>query len=121
MRNNYDRINKGDAVAELRAKCADFLAGRFSRLTTEEIAEFCEAQEDPNGKTWEMEHAGEPVGVEPLELNGFMFVESPVGMSLDECRAVLRRIAGGRALTPDRLWWIARHGLIEKEAAHDAK
>ena len=108
-----------NAVEELNVKIADFLAGRFGNLTTEEIEEFREAQEDPDGTKWEREHAGEVVGLDPLELNGYLFVESPVGMSLDECLAVLRRIAGRRVLSPDRLWWIARHGLIEKEARHD--
>ena len=110
-----------NVIEELDAKIADFLAGRDGNLTTEEIEAFGEAQEDPDGSKWEQEHAGEVVGLDPLELNGYLFVGSPVDMSLDDCLDVLRRIAGNRVLTPDRLWWIARHGLIGKEASRDRR
>ena len=95
------------------AKCADFLAGRYGNLTTEEIEEFREAQADPDGSKWEREHAGEVFFVDPLELNGFLLVEMPSGETLEESLAHLRRIVGARTITPARLWWIARHKLTE--------
>ena len=97
------------------AKCADFLAGRYGNLTTEEIEEFREAQTDPDGSKWEREHAGEAFFVDPLELNGFLLVEMPSGETLEESLAHLRRIVGARTITPDRLWWIARHVLGRTE------
>ena len=97
------------------AKCADFLAGRYGNLTTEEIAEFREAQADPDGSKWELEYAGEAFFVDPLELNGFLLVEMPSGETLEESLAHLRRIVGARTITPDRLWWIARHVLGRTE------
>ena len=51
-----------NAVEELDAKIADFLAGRYGKLTTDEIEEFREAQADPDGSKWEREHADEVVG-----------------------------------------------------------
>ena len=108
-----------NAVEELNAKCADFLAGRYGNLTTEEIEEFREAQADPDGSKWEREHAGEVFFVDPLELNGFLLVEMPSEETLEESLAHLRRIVGARTITPDRLWWIVRHKLIEKEMGHD--
>ena len=108
-----------NVLEELDAKIADFLAGRYGNLTTEEIEEFREAQADPDGSKWEREHAGEAFFVDPLELNGFLLVEMPSGESLDESLAHLRRIVGARTITPARLWWIARHKLTEKEMNHD--
>ena len=105
-----------NAVEELKTKCADFLAGRYGNLTTEEIEEFREAQADPDGSMWEREHAGEVVGLDPLELNGYLVVESPVDMSLGHLLDVLRRIAGNRVLTPDRLWWIATSRMSRRMA-----
>ena len=107
------------AAKELRAKCADFLAGRYGRLTTKEIEEFRAAQSDPDGMRWEREHAGDAVGVEALELNGFLLVEFPASETLEESMDRLRRIAGGRPLTPARLWWIAKRGLARKEDCHE--
>ena len=95
-----------NVLEELDAKIADFLAGRYGNLTTEEIEEFREAQADPDGSKWEREHAGEAFFVAPLELNGFLLVEMPCGESLEESLAHLRRIVGARTITPDRLWWI---------------
>ena len=108
-----------NAVEELDAKIADFLAGRYGNLTTEEIEEFREAQADPDGSKWEREHAGEAFFVDPLELNGFLLVEMPSGETLEESLAHLRRIVGARTITPDRLWWIAKHKLTEKEMNHN--
>ena len=108
-----------NAIEELDAKIADFLAGRYGNLTTEEIEEFREAQADPDGSKWEREHAGEVFFVDPLELNGFLLVEMPSEETLEESLAHLRRIVGARTITPDRLWWIVRHKLIEKEMGHD--
>ena len=110
-----------NAVEELKAKCADFLAGRYGNLTTEEIEEFREAQEDPDGSKWEREHAGEAFFIDPLDLNGFLLVEFPAErMSLDECMAALRRIFRSKTITADRLWWLARHGqnIITREVRH---
>ena len=108
-----------NVIEELDAKIADFLAGRYGNLTTEEIEEFREAQADPDGSKWEREHAGEAFFVDPLELNGFLLVEMPSGETLEESLAHLRRIVGAHTITPARLWWIARHKLIEKEMNHD--
>lgn len=54
-----------NVLEELDAKIADFLAGRYGRLTTEEIEEFREAQADPYGLKWEREHANEAMRKEP--------------------------------------------------------
>ncbi len=108
-----------NVVEELDAKIADFLAGRYGNLTTEEIEEFRAAQADPDGSKWEREHAGEAVGLDPLELNGFLLVEFPPELSLEESLEILRKIAGVRTITADRLWWIARHNVIEKETSHE--
>lgn len=113
-----------NAVEELNAKIADFLAGRYGNLTTEEIAEFRAAQEDPDGTKWEREHAGMPIHIDPLDLNGFVFVEFPTErMSLAECMDALRRIFRSKTITADRLWWLARHGqnIIAKEVCHDCR
>ena len=99
------------AAEELDAKIADFLAGRYGNLTTEEIAEFRAAQEDPDGTKWEKEHAGEVFGMDALDLNGFLFVEFPAEMPLGKCLEILRRIFRGRTITPDRLWWVTKHRL----------
>ena len=48
-----------NVIEELDAKIADFLAGRYGKLTTDEIEEFREALADPDGSKWEREHAGE--------------------------------------------------------------
>ena len=108
-----------NVLEELDAKIADFLAGQYGRLTTEEIEEFRAAQADPDGSKWEREHAGEAVGLDPLDLNGFLFVEFPAEMSLEESLEILTRIVGARTITADRLWWIARHKLIDKEMEHE--
>ena len=105
MNKRQTSLDATSAVEELNAKCADFLAGRYGNLTTEEIEEFREAQEDPDGSKWEREHAGEA------------FLER---MSLDECMAALRRIFRSKTITADRLWWLARHGqhIIAREVRH---
>ena len=108
-----------NAAEELKAKCADFLAGRLGNLTTEEIEEFREAHSDPDGSKWEREHAGDAVGVETLEMNGFLLVEFPASETLEESMGRLVRMAGRRPLTPARLWWIARRGLARKEDCHE--
>ena len=77
------------AIEELDAKIADFLAGRYGNLTTEEIAEFRDAQDDPDGTKWEKEHAGEVFGMDALDLNGFLFVEFPTEMPLEKCMEIL--------------------------------
>ena len=110
-----------NVIEELDAKIADFLAGRYGNLTTEEIEEFREAQEDPDGSKWEREHAGEAFFIDTLDLNGFLLVEFPAeSMSLDECMAALRRIFRSKTITADRLWWLARHGqnIIAREVRH---
>ena len=40
-------------------------------------------------------------------------------MSLEESLEILKRIVGARTITADRLWWIARHNVIEKETSHE--
>ena len=112
------------AVEELKAKCADFLAGRFGNLTTEEIAEFREAQADPDGSKWEREHAGEAFGMDAIDLDGFLFVEFPAEMPLEKCAEILRKFFRTRTITPARLWWVTNSGaLVEaiarEEARHD--
>ena len=112
------------AVEELKAKCADFLAGRFGNLTTEEIAEFREAQADPDGSKWELEHAGEAFGMDAIDLDGFLFVEFPAEMPLEKCAEILRKFFRTRTITPARLWWVTNSGaLVEaiarEEARHD--
>ena len=112
------------AVDELKAKCADFLAGRFGNLTTEEIAEFREAQADPDGSKWEREHAGEAFGMDAIDLDGFLFVEFPTEMPLEKCAEILRKFFRTRTITPARLWWVTNSGaLVEaiarEEARHD--
>ena len=112
------------AVDELKAKCADFLAGRFGNLTTEEIAEFREAQADPDGSRWELEHAGEAFGMDAIDLDGFLFVEFPAEMPLEKCAEILRKFFRTRTITPARLWWVTNSGaLVEaiarEEARHD--
>ena len=112
------------AVDELKAKCADFLAGRFGNLTTEEIAEFREAQADPDGSKWELEHAGEAFGMDAIDLDGFLFVEFPAEMPLEKCAEILRKFFRTRTITPARLWWVTNSGaLVEaiarEEARHD--
>jgi hypothetical protein len=109
----------GSRCCATAVKCADFLAGRYGNLSTEEIEEFREAQADPNGSKWEREHAGEAFFVDPLELNEFLLVEMPSGETLEESLAHLRRIVGAHTITPARLWWIAKHKLTEKEMNHD--
>ena len=114
-------VRTGNAVEELNAKIADFLAGRYGNLTTEEIEEFREAQADPDGSKWEREHAGEAFFIDPLALNGFLLVEFPSErMSLGECMAALRRIFRSKTISADRLWWLARHGqhIIAREVRH---
>ena len=121
MNKRQTSLDATSAVEELNAKCADFLAGRYGNLTTEEIEEFREAQEDPDGSKWEREHAGEAFFIDPLDLNGFLLVEFPAeSMSLDECMAALRRIFRSKTITADRLWWLARHGqhIIAREVRH---
>ena len=113
-------VAAGD-IDEQNAKIADFLAGRYGNLTTEEIEEFREAQADPDGSKWEQKHAGEVFFIDPLDLNGFLLVEFPAErMSLDECMAALRRIFRSKTITADRLWWLARHGqhIIAREVRH---
>ena len=112
------------AAEELDAKIADFLAGRYGNLTTEEIAEFRAAQEDPDGTKWEREHAGEVSGMDALDLNGFLFVEFPAEMPLGKCMEILRGIFRGRTITPDRLWWVTNSGVLvdaiaREEARHE--
>ena len=112
------------AVEELKAKCADFLAGRFGNLTTDEIAEFREAQADPDGSKWEREHAGEAFGMDAIDLDGFLFVEFPAEMPLEKCAEILRKFFRTRTITPARLWWVTNSGaLVEaiarEEARHD--
>ena len=108
-----------NAAGELKAKCADFLAGRYGKLTTDEIEEFREAMADPDGTKWDREHAGMPVHIDPLDLNGFLFVEFPAEISHEESLEILKRIVGARPITAGRLWWIARHKLIDKEMKHE--
>ena len=112
------------AVEELKAKCADFLAGHFGNLTTEEIEEFREAQADPDGSKWEKEHAGEAFGMDAIDLDGFLFVEFPAEMPLEKCAEILRKFFRTRTITPARLWWVTNSGaLVEaiarEEARHD--
>jgi len=112
------------AAEELDAKIADFLAGRYGNLTTEEIAEFRAAQEDPDGTKWEREHAGEVSGMDALDLNGFLFVEFPAEMPLEKCMEILRRMFRGRPITPARLWWVTNNGVLvdaiaREEARHE--
>jgi hypothetical protein len=113
-----------NAVEELDAKCADFLAGHFGNLTTEEIEEFREAQADPDGSKWEREHAGEAFGMDAIDLDGFLFVEFPAEMPLEKCAEILRKFFRTRTITPARLWWVTNSGaLVEaiarEEARHD--
>ncbi len=108
-----------NAVQELKEKVADFLAGDYGNLTTEEIAEFRAAQEDPDGRKWEAEHAGEVFGIEPIDLNGFMFVEFPIDMPLEKCLEVLRKMFHDRTITADRLWWVTTHGVLAEAIAKE--
>ena len=108
------------------AKCADFLAGRYGNLTTEEIEEFREAQADPDGTKWEREHAGEVFGMDAIDLNGFLFVEFPTEMPLERCMEILRKMFRRHTITPDRLWWVTNNGLLveaiaREEARHDGE
>jgi len=112
------------AVEELKAKAADFLAGRYGNLTTEEIAEFRDTQEDPDGTKWEKEHAGEVFGMDAIDLNGFLFVEFPTEMPLEKCLEILRRMFRGHPITPSRLWWVTNNGVLvdaiaREEARHE--
>ena len=114
------------SVEELKAKCADFLAGRYGNLTTEEIEEFREAQADPDGTKWEREHAGEVFGMDAIDLNGFLFVEFPTEMPLERCMEILRKMFRRHTITPDRLWWVTNNGLLveaiaKEEARHDGE
>lgn len=113
-----------NAFEELKAKCADFLAGRYGNLTTEEIEEFREAQADPDGSKWEREHAGEVLFIDPIDLNGFLFVEFPTDMPPEKCMEILRKIFRECPITPSRLWQVANNGLLARaiareEARHD--
>ena len=113
-----------NAVEELDAKIADFLAGRYGNLTTEEIEEFREAQADPDGSKWEREHAGEAFGMDAIDLDGFLFVEFPAEMPLEKCAEILRKFFRTCTITPARLWWVTNSGaLVEaialEEARHD--
>ena len=115
-----------NAIEELKAKCADFLAGRYGNLTTKEIEEFREAQADPDGTKWEREHAGEVFGMDTIDLNGFLFVEFPTRMPLEKSMEILRKIFRRHAITRDRLWCIASNGLLaeaiaKEEARHDGE
>ena len=107
------------ALEEIIGKAKDFLAGRYGNLTTGEIAEFRAAQEDPDGTEWEREHAGEVFGMDTIDLNGFLFVEFPAEIPFGKCMDILRSMFGGHPITPARLWWIARHKLIDKEMEHE--
>ena len=123
---NDGALPAGGAVGELKAKCEDFLAGRLGNLTTEEIEEFREAQSDPDGSKWEREHAGEVFGMDAIDLDGFLFVEFPTGMPVEQCMDVMRRMFGGRPITPARLWWVTNNGVLvdaiaREEASHDGK
>ena len=114
------------AIEELDAKIADFLAGRYGNLTTEEIAEFRDAQDDPDGTKWEKEHAGEVFGMDAIDLNGFLFVEFPTEMPLERCMEILRKMFRRHTITPDRLWWVTNNGLLveaiaKEEARHDGE
>ena len=112
------------SVEELKAKCADFLAGRYGKLTSEEIEEFREAQADLDGSKWELEHAGEAFGMDAIDLDGFLFVEFPTEMPLEKCAEILRKFFRTCTITPARLWWVTNSGaLVEaialEEARHD--
>lgn len=107
------------AREEIIGKAEDFLAGRYGNLTTGEIAEFRAAQDDPDGTEWEREHAGEVFGMDAIDLNGFLFVEFPAEMPLEKCMEILRRMFGGRPITPSRLWWVATRGLLARAIARE--
>ena len=114
----------GSRCCATAVKCADFLAGRYGNLTTEEIEEFREAQADPDGTKWEREHAGEAFGMDAIDLDGFLFVEFPAEMPLEKCAEILRKFFRTRTITPARLWWVTNSGaLVEaiarEEARHD--
>lgn len=97
-----------NAPAEISEKAGDFLAGRWGRLTSEEIAEFKEAQDDPSGAEWERAHTGELMGVTELEANGVLVVYFPEGETLEQSRARLLAMVGAHPVTPARLWCVAR-------------
>lgn len=107
-----------DTLDQIAAKADDFLAGRYGKLTTAEIEEFRAAQADPYGTKFNEEHAGEVMHMDRLDLNGFLFVEFPHTMTLEESFAMLKRIVGKRPITPAVLWYVVRKGLIEKEVGN---
>ncbi len=107
-----------DALDQIAAKVDDFLAGRFGNLTTAEIEELRAAQVDPYGTKFDKEHAGEVMLMDQLDLNGFLFIEFPHTMTLDESLEMLKKIVGPRPITPAVLWCVVHYGLIEKEVAN---
>ncbi len=107
-----------DVLDQIAEKVDDFIAGRYGNLTTAEIEELRAAQADPYGTKFDKEHAGEVMLMDQLDLNGFLFVEFPHTMTLEESFEMLKKIVGPRPITPAVLWCVVRNGLIEKEASH---
>mgnify|MGYP003314348444 CR=1 FL=1 len=95
-------------VEELDRKATDFLAGRWGRLTTEEIETFREAQSDPDGSKWDRAHVGRLIGVDEIELAGILFVEFPNEEELEASRARLMEAIGAHPVTPARVWRVVK-------------